>query len=60
VAIVTELERLPGFRNVVIHEYVALDLERAVEALHPLEPVEAFCEIVRRLESETSEEEHNQ
>ena len=59
VAIVTELERLPGFRNVVIHEYVALDLERVVEALDRLEPVEAFCEIVRRLESETSEEEHN-
>jgi uncharacterized protein with HEPN domain len=41
------LERLPGFRNVLIHEYVALDLERVVEALNDLEPIEEFARLVR-------------
>jgi uncharacterized protein YutE (UPF0331/DUF86 family) len=45
--IVAGLERLPGFRNVVIHEYVAVDLDRVVEALGHLEPVERFLEIVQ-------------
>jgi uncharacterized protein YutE (UPF0331/DUF86 family) len=48
--LVSELERLPGFRNVLIHEYVALDLDRAVDALTRLDPIEQFFEIVRRLE----------
>jgi uncharacterized protein YutE (UPF0331/DUF86 family) len=48
---VRELSRLPGFRNVLIHEYVTLDFERVVEALDRLEPVEGFVEIVRRIES---------
>ncbi len=48
-ALVRELERLPGFRNVVIHEYVALDLERVVEALDRLSPVEDLVEILRKL-----------
>ncbi len=47
--LVRELERLPGFRNVVIHEYVALDMERVVEALGRLGPIEQFLEIVRQL-----------
>jgi uncharacterized protein YutE (UPF0331/DUF86 family) len=42
------LERLPGFRNVLVHEYVALDLDRAIEALDRLEPVKRFLEIVRQ------------
>jgi uncharacterized protein YutE (UPF0331/DUF86 family) len=46
--VVRELERLPGFRNVLVHEYVALDMDRVIEALDRLEPVEAFLEIVRR------------
>ena len=50
--LVRRLERLPGFRNVLIHEYVALDLDRAVEALDELEPVERFLEVVRSIESE--------
>ncbi len=50
--LVSELERLPGFRNVLIHEYVALDLDRVVEALNRLEPIAQFGEIVRRLEAE--------
>jgi uncharacterized protein YutE (UPF0331/DUF86 family) len=49
--LVHELERLPGFRNVLIHEYVALDLERAVEALGRLGPLRQFLEIVRTIES---------
>lgn len=47
--LVRKLERLPGFRNVVIHEYVALDLDRVIEALDDLEPIEQFLEIVRTL-----------
>lgn len=47
--LVRELERLPGFRNVIIHEYVVLDMERVVAALAGLEPVERFVEIVRRM-----------
>lgn len=41
-----QLALLPGFRNIIIHEYVSLDLERAVSALRALEPVEAFVRIV--------------
>jgi uncharacterized protein YutE (UPF0331/DUF86 family) len=50
--LVRQLEPLPGFRNVVLHEYVALDMGRVVEALDDLGPVEAFLEIVRGLEAE--------
>lgn len=50
--LVRELERLPGIRNVVIHEYVALDLDRVVEALDRLAPAEEFLQIVRRTLSE--------
>lgn len=46
--LVRSLEPLPGFRNVLVHEYVALDLQRAVEALDQLAPVERFLEIVRQ------------
>lgn len=49
-ALVADLERLPGFRNVLVHEYVALDLNRVVDALGRLEPIEQFLESVRRLE----------
>jgi len=52
-AVVAELERLPGFRNVLVHEYVQLDLERAVDALARLEPVERFLEVVAATETET-------
>lgn len=51
--LVRELERVPGFRNVVIHEYVALDLDRVVEAMKRLEPVERFIVIVRDIERST-------
>lgn len=48
--LVAQLERLPGFRNVLVHEYLELDLERVVEALDGLEPIERFLEIVRGIE----------
>jgi uncharacterized protein YutE (UPF0331/DUF86 family) len=47
--LVRDLQRLPGFRNVLIHEYVSLDLERVVEALENLQPLDDFAEIVRQL-----------
>lgn len=45
--LVRHLERLPGFRNVLIHEYVELDLDRVIEALDGLDPVEQFVQVVR-------------
>lgn len=48
--LVRELERVPGFRNVVIHEYVALDLDRVVDALDRLEPIDRFIHIVGEIE----------
>lgn len=39
-----ELERLPGFRNVLIHEYVSIDLDRVVDVLDRLDPIEAFAD----------------
>ena len=41
---VKQLEALPGFRNIVIHEYVELDLERVIQALEGLAPIEAFAQ----------------
>lgn len=51
--LVAELEHLPGFRNILVHEYVTLDMRRVIEAMDRLEPVEQFLETVRALE-ETS------
>ncbi len=48
--LVHALERIPGFRNILIHEYVALDLDRVVEALEQLEPIEQFLGIVADIE----------
>lgn len=48
--LVHDLEPLPGFCNVLIHEYVSLDLQRVVNALERLEPLEEFLEAVRRIE----------
>lgn len=50
---VAGLERLPGFRNIIVHEYVELDLERVVAALNNLEPIDRFMEVVATLESES-------
>ena len=48
--IVKELEGLPGFRNVLIHEYVSLDFNRVLEALDRLAPIEQFAAAVGALE----------
>ena len=48
--LVRELERVPGFRNVIIHEYVALDLDRVVEAVRRLDPIDAFVQVVAEIE----------
>ena len=48
--LVTELERLPGLRNVVIHDYVPLDMTLVIQATRNLEPVERFLDIVRQIE----------
>jgi len=50
--LVRRLAELPGFRNVLLHEYVTFDLERAVEAMRDLGAVERFAEIVVALERE--------
>ncbi len=50
--LVRGLERLPGFRNVLIHEYVALDLDRVVEALKQLDLIHRFIVVVSQLEEE--------
>jgi uncharacterized protein YutE (UPF0331/DUF86 family) len=49
--VVTELARLPSFRNVLIHQYLEFDLNRAVEALGRLDDVERFMQIVRGIDS---------
>jgi uncharacterized protein YutE (UPF0331/DUF86 family) len=53
-AVIAALGGLPGFRNVLVHEYVSLDLRRVVEALDQLEPVERFAGIVGEIEREES------
>ena len=50
-----ELERLPGFRNILVHEYVALDMDRVVEAINRLDPIEEFSQRLQRLLTERSE-----
>ena len=49
---VRALERLPGFRNVLVHEYVSLDMDRVIEALDDLGPIESFITTVAAMESE--------
>lgn len=49
--LVRRLERLPVFRNVLVHEYVALDPERVLEALDELDPIDRFVEIVAGMEA---------
>jgi uncharacterized protein YutE (UPF0331/DUF86 family) len=48
--VVRALERLPGFRNVLVHEYVSLDMRRVVEAVNDLGPVEQFADVVASIE----------
>ena len=48
--LVDDLSRLPGFRNVLLHDYVELDYQIVMRALNELEPVETFLRIVAELE----------
>jgi uncharacterized protein YutE (UPF0331/DUF86 family) len=43
---VDELARLPGFRNILIHEYVGLDYDLVLRALDDLDPIEQFVRTV--------------
>jgi uncharacterized protein YutE (UPF0331/DUF86 family) len=52
--LVQQLELLPGFRNVIVHEYVGLDMDRVVAAIRHLDPVERFAEIVRQMLRDTT------
>lgn len=54
--LVDELSRLPGFRNVLIHDYVGLDYRMVVRALEHLEPVDQFVRTVSRRFLEEGEE----
>ncbi len=49
--LVPQLEPLPGFRNVLVHEYVALDYSRVIAALGELEVVERFVRVAADLEA---------
>jgi uncharacterized protein YutE (UPF0331/DUF86 family) len=51
-ALVDRLEPLPGFRNVLVHEYVALDYARVLEALRDLDTVDQFVRVVAKLEGQ--------
>lgn len=44
--LVADLAQLPGFRNILVHEYVGLDYGLVMGALDNLEPVEAFLNAV--------------
>lgn len=44
--IIEALIPLPGFRNAVVHEYVTLDYDRVMRALHETEPIERFARLV--------------
>lgn len=49
--VVEELRPLPGFRNVLLHEYIGLDLEHAVNAMWRLDAIEQFIAIVADMEA---------
>ena len=50
VALVAQLLPLPGFRNVLVHEYVELDYDRVIAALDQLDPVDRFVAVVAAIE----------
>ncbi len=49
--VLRSLEKLPGFRNVVVHEYVGLDLDRVIAALDDLGPIDEFIKTVATIEA---------
>ena len=50
--LVDRLSLLPGFRDVLIHEYVALDYEQVVRAIRDLEPLAEFVRRAAALEQD--------
>lgn len=54
--LVRSLRRLPSFRNIVLHEYVHLELARALEALTQLALVRELLQLVSRRLLEEGEE----
>lgn len=46
--LVDELSRLPGFRNVLLHDYIELDYDLVLRAITHLDPVEEFVRVVSR------------
>ena len=50
--LVDRLARLPGFRNILIHEYVSLDYEQVVGAIRDLEPIAEFARLAAALEQQ--------
>ncbi|HEX4841038.1 MAG TPA: DUF86 domain-containing protein [bacterium] len=54
--VVQPLSRLPGFRNVIVHEYVTMNYERVVEALRETEPIKAFVRLVAQREQEAGQQ----
>jgi len=53
--LVGSLERIPGFRNVIVHEYVELDLDRVVSALDELGPIEQLLAIAAQIQNDDQE-----
>ena len=47
------LEPLPGFRDVLVRDHVGLDLDRVVDAMNSLEPVESFFAAVHQIISDS-------
>ena len=56
--LVVRLEPLPGFRNVLVHEYVTLDLQRVVDALDRLDPIEQFLDVAIAVEASRDDAGH--
>jgi uncharacterized protein YutE (UPF0331/DUF86 family) len=50
-----ELEGLPGFRNVLVHEYVDIDPMQVIRALDRLDSVERFAGAVSEIASAEDE-----
>lgn len=53
--LVERLEPLPGSRNVLVHEYVAVDYRQVLAAIDELGPVEEIVTIVAGMEAGASE-----
>ena len=53
--LVGSLERIPGFRNVIVHEYIELDLDRVVSALDDLRPIEQLLAIAAQIQDDDQE-----